>query len=166
MVKLESRQRSLGRSLALGIVIGLSAALIFTAGFFFRDAIHLVFPTVPATALAQKDDTYPLLAEVQTLLDQHYLRPQPDFSQREYAAIRGVLATLDDRYTFFVDPPVAQSESDVLAGTYGGIGVQVSRNEAGQFVLFPFSESPAAAAGIADRARVRPGASDQPGSNR
>ena len=150
MVKLESRQRSLGRSLALGIVIGLSAALIFTAGFFFRDAIHLVFPTVPATALAQKDDTYPLLAEVQTLLDQHYLRPQPDFSQREYAAIRGVLATLDDRYTFFVDPPVAQSESDVLAGTYGGIGVQVSRNEAGQFVLFPFSESPAAAAGIED----------------
>ena len=150
MVKLESRQRSLGRSLALGIVVGLSAALIFTAGFFFRDAVHLIFPTVPAAALAEKDDSYPLLEEVQTLLDQHYLRPQPDFSQRQYAAIRGVLATLDDRYTFFVDPPVAQSESDVLAGTYGGIGVQVSRNEAGQFVLFPFSESPAAAAGIED----------------
>ncbi|MBZ0298595.1 MAG: S41 family peptidase, partial [Anaerolineae bacterium] len=86
--------------------------------------------------------------EVQTLVDQYYLRAQPDVAQRQYAAIRGVLATLEDRYTFFVDPPVAQSESDALAGTYGGIGVQVNRNEAGAFVLFPFEESPATAAGI------------------
>jgi carboxyl-terminal processing protease len=59
-----------------------------------------------------------------------------------------MLQALDDRYTFFIDPPVAASESDALAGTYGGIGVQVQRNEAGEVVLYPFADSPAAAAGL------------------
>ncbi|HVU11376.1 MAG TPA: S41 family peptidase, partial [Phototrophicaceae bacterium] len=55
-----------------------------------------------------------------------------------------------DRFTFFIEPPTAASESDVLAGTYGGIGVQIHRNEQGQFALYPYKDSPAAAAGIAD----------------
>lgn len=141
--------RSLGHALIIGVLIGLGAAFIFTAGFFFRDLVGMTFPAAFA-ASASADNDYPLLKEVQTLLNHHYLRDQPEHTQRQYAAIRGVLTTLEDRYTFFIDPPVAQSESDALAGTYGGIGVQVSRNEAGQFVLFPFEDSPAAAAGIED----------------
>jgi carboxyl-terminal processing protease len=115
-------------------------ALIFFAGYFVRDRL----------ANPQRSDTagYALLHEVQALLDRHFLREQPDAVTREYAAIRGMLATLNDRYTFFIDPPVAASESNVLAGTYGGIGVQVSRAANGDFVLFPFDESPAEAAGI------------------
>jgi carboxyl-terminal processing protease len=85
---------------------------------------------------------------VQTLLNQFYLREQPSPQEREYAAIRGMLTTLGDPYTFFIDPPVAQSESDVLAGTYGGIGVLVQRSEQGDLVLHPFAASPAKNAGI------------------
>src|SRR5690606_27184636 len=113
--------RSLGHALIIGALIGLGAALIFTAGFFFRDLVGMAFPTAFA-ASANADSDYPLLKEVQILLNHHYLREQPEYSQRQYAAIRGVLTTLEDRYTFFIDPPVAQSESDALAGTYGGIG--------------------------------------------
>ncbi|MEO0565721.1 MAG: S41 family peptidase, partial [Chloroflexota bacterium] len=39
---------------------------------------------------------------------------------------------------------------DVLAGTYGGIGVQVQRAETGDLVLYPFEDSPAIDAGIED----------------
>lgn len=144
------KQRQFGYSLAIGVLFGLSAALIFTAGFFFRDAVHLAFPTAFAANTASNIDGYPLVDEVQNLLNQHYLRDQPGYTQRQYAAIRGIMATLEDRYTFFVDPPVAQSESDALAGTYGGVGVQLTRNEKGEFVLFPYDDSPAAAAGIED----------------
>src|SRR5690606_33693875 len=151
MGKPTKNQRGLGYSLLVGVLIGLSAALIFVAGFFFRDVIHLTFPTAFASGLSA-EESYPLLDEVQMLLDQHYLREQPDLNKRQHAAIRGVMSILEDRYTFFVDPPVAQSESDALAGTYGGIGVQLSRSEAGQFVLFPFDDSPAAAAGIKEGA--------------
>jgi carboxyl-terminal processing protease len=143
--------RRLGYALAVGILVGMSAALTFSAGFFFRDFVDLTLPTAFASAAAiDEDDNYSLLAEVQGLLNQHYLRDQPEIAQREYAAIRGVLSTLEDRYTFFIDPPVAQSESDALAGTYGGVGVQINRNENGEFVIFPFNDSPAKIAGLED----------------
>ncbi len=134
------------RSMILGALAGISMAVVFATGFFVRDLMNL--PSVLAQPAASETVGYPLLREVQTLLDQHYLRQQPNDIQREYAAIRGMLASLEDRYTFFVEPPVAQSESDVLAGTYGGIGVQIQRSERGELVLFPFPDSPAIVAGI------------------
>ena len=143
--QVESRgtQHDLRRSLLLGVGLGLGLALVFLAGFVFRDVIS------PAPVVfASSGTSYPLLDEVQALIDAHYLRSQPDFSQRQYAAVRGMLGTLGDRYTFFIDPPVAASESDVLAGTYGGIGVQIQRNEAGELALYPFVESPAEKQGI------------------
>jgi len=136
------------RSMILGALTGISMAVIFASGFFFRDLINL--SSVLAASPATPTGDYPLLHEVQGLLDLHYLREQPDTTQREYAAIRGMLASLEDRYTFFIEPPIAQSESDVLAGTYGGIGVQVQRSEEGELLLFPFPDSPAATAGIRD----------------
>lgn len=136
------------RSIFLGVFMGVVLAAVFAGGFFFRDAVGGTF----RPALAQNDAVgqYALLDEVQSLLDAHYLRTQPSAQEREYAAIRGMLGSLGDRYTFFIDPPVAQSESDVLAGTYGGIGVLLQRNEAGELVLFPFPDAPAAEAGIED----------------
>jgi len=139
----DSKNLNLGRSLLFGILLGLGIAVVFMAGFVFRDIVR---PSPAVSASAQ--ESYPLLDEVQTLLDHHYLRSQPDSTQREYAAIRGVLGSLGDRFTFFIDPPVAASESDVLSGTYGGIGVQIQRNESGEIALYPFADSPAAAQGI------------------
>jgi len=133
----------------LGIIAGLSLALAFAFGFFVRDMLIIPGGIVRASTGME---SYPLLDEVQVLLDQIYLREQPDATLRQYAAIRGVLGTLNDPNTFFIEPPVAQSEADALAGTYGGIGVLVQRNEAGEFLLFPFEDSPAAAAGITDGA--------------
>ena len=95
-------------------------------------------------------EQYPLLHEVQQLLDRIYLREQPDYQVRQYAAIRGMLSSLQDTNTFFIEPPVAQSEAQALAGTYGGIGVQVSRNDEGMYVMYPFEDSPARRSGIED----------------
>lgn len=132
---------SLGRSLLYGVLIGVGIAAVFMAGFVAREIAQ------PVVAASNVTD-YPLLDEVQTLLDQHYLRPQPDATQRQYAAIRGLLGALGDRFTFFIEPPVAASEADVLSGTYGGIGVQIQRAATGEIALYPFADSPAAANGI------------------
>lgn len=130
------------RSLLLGIGIGVLLAFVFSAGFLLRDFVRL--PAVVAAA----GDSYPLLDEVQGLLDRHFVHEQPPETVREYAAIRGMLSSLNDRYTFFIEPPVAASEADALAGTYGGIGVQIKRNEQNEIVLYPYTNSPALEAGI------------------
>ncbi len=129
------------RSLLFGALIGFCIGVAFVIGFFARGFVD------PGKVQAS-DEKYALLREVQTLIDQHYLRQQPDVQQREYGAIRGMIATLNDKYTFFVDPPVAKSESDVLAGTYGGIGIQLERAEDGRLVIYPFKESPVLQYGI------------------
>lgn len=137
--------RTYGSALLKGSLIGLGLVVVFFAGFVTRHLVQL------PPAFASQDFTqegYPLLDEVQNLLDAHYLRDQPDYIARQYAAIRGMLSTLGDTNTFFIEPPVAQSESDVLAGTYGGIGVSVQRNAEGLIEMYPFEIGPAAEAGI------------------
>lgn len=141
-----SSQQQMGamrRSLLMGAGLGLLLAVVFVGGFFVRDLVGL-----PGEVQAAEGEDYALLNEVQSLLDQRFVRAQSDYTARQYGAIRGMLSTLNDPYTFFIDPPVAASEGDVLAGTYGGIGVQITRNEAGELVLFPFDDSPALTAGI------------------
>ena len=136
-------RRHLLDAIARGVMAGLALSAVFVAGFLVRGQ-------VPATAQEANHDDFALLGEVKGLLEANYLRDLPDGKVMEYAAIRGYLGGLNDPYTFFIDPPVAQSESEVLAGQYGGIGIQVKRNEQGYFVLYPFRDSPAAAAGIRD----------------
>ena len=53
----------LGYSLALGALIGICSALIFTAGFLFRD---IVSGNIPVLAAGGNND-YPLLTEVQAV---------------------------------------------------------------------------------------------------
>ncbi|MBN1566081.1 MAG: S41 family peptidase [Anaerolineae bacterium] len=139
---LKRRQRVLD-AIARGVLAGLVLSTAFLAGFIVRGWDS-------ATAQDQDTETFTLLNEVENLLTAHYLRDLPSESEMEYAAIRGYLGSLADPYTFFIDPPVAQSESDVLAGQYGGIGVQVKHNERGFFELYPFPDSPAIKAGVQD----------------
>jgi len=127
-----------------GVLAGVVLSAVFIMGFWVgeeRDS---------ATAQGVSGQDFSLLAEVKNLIEANYLRTLPGEQEMEYAAIRGYLGSLNDPYTFFIDPPVAQSESEVLAGQYGGIGVQLKRNEQGQFVLYPYPESPAIAAGVKD----------------
>ena len=105
------------RAALRGILIGVALAVVFMAGFLFRGTMPLV-----AAGATQNSEvgSYPLLTEAQKLLNDHYLRTQPDQRQLEYGAIRGLINSLQDKYTFFIDPPVAGSESDVLAGSMAG----------------------------------------------
>src|SRR5258708_29413565 len=105
-----------------GILIGLLLSAVFIAGFVIRDipAVNSFLAHAQGTVSTTKQ--YPLLAEVQGRIDENFRRDQPDQKQLEDAAIRGLLNALNDKYTFFVEPPVAHSESYVLAGKDGGRG--------------------------------------------
>ncbi len=133
-----------------GAAIGLVLGVVFAAGFFARD---LTAPQVTRTVSAQDDPNalqFSLLDEVHQLVANNYYTDLPGNSQLQYAAIRGYLGSLGDPYSFFNEPPVARSESDALAGRYGGIGVEIKRNVQGAIELFPYPNSPAFLAGVRD----------------
>jgi carboxyl-terminal processing protease len=135
------------KSIAVGAAIGLGIAIVFVIGFITRDILNSSLSVVPPP---NHSVTFPLLSEVVTYVERFYLRQLPDETEREYAAIRGVLAGLSDPHTYFIAPVQTQMESDFLAGVYGGIGVKVQRTTTGQFRLTPFDDSPAQTAGIQD----------------
>jgi carboxyl-terminal processing protease len=138
------------RSLLIGAAAGLLLALVFAGGFFFHDTLN----RAPSQAPDVAPGDYPLLAEAQNILQRLYFRPLPDQTHLEYGAIEGMLVKAGEAYgeshSHFIPPVVAQSESQALAGTYGGIGVLIHRDGAGRALLTPYADSPAAAAGIED----------------
>ena len=128
----------------------LSLSLVITLAF---GAGWLVRGDSQSTATAQSGE-FSLLAETEGLLNEHYYTELPPATDMEYSAIRGYLSALNDPFTFFIDPPVTQSESDALAGRYGGIGAEVRRDEAGFIVLSPLPDSPAERVGIREGDRL------------
>lgn len=133
------------------VVVILLLGAVFAAGFFTRD---MTDSNTMRPVNAQEDnppaDDFALLEEVDRLVRDNYYAELPAGSSLVYGAIRGYLNSLQDPYSFFNEPPVAQSESDTLAGRYGGIGVVVKRNINGEVELYPYPDSPASRAGVVD----------------
>ena len=65
-----------------------------------------------------------------------------------YGAIRGMVASVGDPYTIFMDPQIAQEFSNDLAGTFSGIGTEIGIRHDILTVVAPLDGSPADSAGI------------------
>ena len=99
----------------------------------------------PAT---EEADQFTVFWEAWHILEKDFYGQLPTAQQMTYGAIRGVLTTLDDPYTAFVEPKPRRLEKDDLRGSFGGIGAWVSKREDGAIVLKPMEDKPAQRAGI------------------
>ena len=78
----------------------------------------------------------------------YYDRYQIDHSRMIKGAIDGMLATLDDKYTFYQEPEVAAQTRDNMRGVTAGIGIYLRIIDGKVFVWRPIAEAPAVKAGI------------------
>ena len=88
-----------------------------------------------------------LFRQVQKLLERDFLGDIPDATVQQYGAIRGLVESYADPYTFFVEPQPRELERDNLRGSFGGIGAYIVRSEEG-FILEPIRDQPAEVAGL------------------
>ena len=89
-----------------------------------------------------------LLDEAWDVIFSDFYGDIPSERSRTYGAIRGSLQTLNDPYTFFVEPEPAVREQERLQGKFGGIGAYLILDEKGRITLDPMVDRPAAQAGI------------------
>jgi carboxyl-terminal processing protease len=115
-----------------------SLTVAFAAGYLIR-----------SVAAGARSD-FGLLEQAHRILRDHAFDPIPAASALEYGMIRGMLEAYGDPYTVFVEPARHELESNDLQGSFGGIGTQVVRDEAGRYLLYPFPDSPARQAGVID----------------
>jgi carboxyl-terminal processing protease len=115
------------------------AALTFLGGWYLRG----IRETSAANAR-----TRALFDEAWSHVRDNFVGELPGDTQRDYGAIRGALATLNDRYTYFVEPRNRAIERDHMRGQFGGIGVTFIVNKAGQIVLTARKGGAAEKAGV------------------
>jgi carboxyl-terminal processing protease len=103
----------------------------------------------------ETEEAFQLFWEVWDLVQRHYYDDLPTMQEITYAAIRGMLDVLDDKYTAFIEPDVAAILEEDATGRFEGIGAFVDLDESGRVrIVDTFENGPAAKAGLKGEDRV------------
>lgn len=146
------------RNLPLYLVILSAVGLAFGVGYISYPLLHgapenSTAPVAEAPAStsgsAQTVDAEDMSAywAAWDILERDFFGQKPDVSTRTYGAIRGMVESFNDPYTYFVEPQPRELERDELAGRFGGIGANIVLTESG-YILMPMVGLPAADAGV------------------
>ena len=143
------------------LLIGILIAASFLMGFTYQDVgtgggiqvlianIELMpsrLMSIVNTAISVQEAELPPVEtywSVATYLDANYYGEKPKPKQLTYAAIRGMLASLGDRYTRFLDPEEHEEMQNENRGDFEGIGAELDTKE-GRVYIKKFTRKSAA----------------------
>src|SRR4029079_11920452 len=74
------------------------------------------------------------------------INPGADLSQVEYAAVNGMLSTLDP-HSVLLDPEMAREMDINTSGNFGGLGIVIGMRKGKLTVISPMKGTPAAQGG-------------------
>jgi len=105
--------------------------------------------------VAAETRSFSTFMQVYDLVRNEYIDSKVDDTKIEYGAIRGMLESLDDPYTRFMEPKVFSSMQDERHGSFYGIGIQIGMNKEKQLsVIAPLEDTPAEKAGLKSGDRI------------
>lgn len=136
----------------------------FLTGFTYRDfgigglggarsAVSLLpdkLTSATAAALGRNASLSPVetYCDTYAYLDSNYYGSKPKPKELTYAAIRGMLTSLGDRYTRFLDPEEYKTLEQENRGDFEGIGAELDTKDGRVFIRKPIKNSPAILAGL------------------
>jgi len=85
------------------------------------------------------------------LVEEKYIEQPLDYEKMLYGAIDGMVSSLDDPYTSFMDPEKAEEFKEEIDGNFEGIGAEIGIKNDLLTIIAPLSDSPAEKAGIRAR---------------
>jgi carboxyl-terminal processing protease len=128
------------------IVVLIFLCLSFGAGFFINQKINEYILKNLYTF-----DSINLfkIAEVWSEIEGSFIfDDQIDKDKMAYAAIKGIISTLDDPYTSFYTPEEAKEFMQEIEGSFEGIGIQIAKKDEQVIVIAPIKNTPAEKIGI------------------
>lgn len=95
------------------------------------------------------DDLFEPVYQIYQYIKSYFYQPERiDDQQALYGAMKGVVETLDDPYSEFLDPKDRRSFDESLSGEFSGVGIELSIVESVLTVITPLVGTPAEAAGV------------------
>lgn len=87
--------------------------------------------------------------EAWDIFEKRYVdRASLDTKKMFYSAVKGLIASAEDPYTFFLTPTENKQSKDSLGGKFEGIGAQLGTKDGQITVIAPLRNSPAIRAGV------------------
>lgn len=126
------------RYLLISLLVAAGFVSAFLSGYFLRAYFD------------SRSNEFPVLNQAYSILLNHAYLDLPEAKSLEYGMIRGMLQASGDPYATFQEPVQHELESNNLQGSFGGIGVELTRNQDGDILVYPIIGSPAHHAGIQD----------------
>ncbi len=133
------------------VVIGVVLLLIISNAITFivagGDDSTREFPDPPVAGEEDDYEEYKLLFEIMNILSEEYIE-EINRARMIEGAIDGLLETLKDPQTNYLDPQEVEDFDVFVRGSFGGVGMQLIESEEGATVVEVLPETPAEEADI------------------
>ena len=97
----------------------------------------------------KQDVNFNLFWEVWDTLEKEYVdKDKLNDKEMFYGALNGLVASLGDPYTVFMDPKLSREFADDLSGIFEGIGAEIGIRKEVLTIIAPLEGTPAAKAGL------------------
>lgn len=134
------------------IAVMVLLSIVFDAGVLYGQK-RISLPLAGPVKIINQDSGKPqnldfsLFWDTWRLVEEKYAG-KPDETKMFYGAIGGMVASLGDPYTIFMDPAETKNFADELSGTFDGIGAELGMKKNIITVIAPLPGSPAEKAGL------------------
>ena len=135
----------------VALLVAFLTSVAFWAGFAARAAVspsltEMVSRNAPTS---EEEEVFRIFWEAWGILKRDFYGEVPDAQEMTYSAIQGVIDSLDDQYTAFLEPEVAAIVREDMSGSFEGIGAVVNMTEEGRLeIVRTFKDKPADRAGL------------------
>src|SRR5512143_1227793 len=131
------------KAIGIAALSAVMAVCAFLSGFAYSGAVSGVPGGAPIISLPSPGTVAPAKApaefgvfwEAWNIIQNNFYGTISSGKQMSYAAIRGVLKTLNDDHTVFLEPRNTEREAEQLRGDFEGIGAYINADKDQNFVI-------------------------------
>lgn len=141
--------KNLAKRLSNFFLIIAVSVVLFGSGYKLGQKNYFSSASGQAPAVKNKVSDFSLFWDVWDKVEAKYVdKKKIDVKKMYFGAIKGMVASLEDPYTFFLTPEENQQSKDDLGGKFDGIGAQLGLKDNRITVIAPLKDSPAVRAGV------------------
>lgn len=130
------------------LLVASAAVLLFGIGYKLGEGKN-AFSRLSTSSVQKKNVNFDMFWKVWDTLEKKYVdQKKLDEKKMYYGAIKGMVASIEDPYTFFLTPTENKQSKDDLGGRFEGIGAQLGMKDNRIVVVAPLKNSPAEKVGI------------------
>lgn len=117
-------------------------------------AAYSFFPFEKAKAISLEGEKFlQVFHEISALIDSDFVETSEDKNLYQ-GAIKGMISTLGDPHTRFMDEEEFKQLQEETRGSFGGVGMEVAPTEGGILVVAPIDDTPAQRAGVQPQDKI------------